>query len=34
MGWFLKFYIFLYLPLWVKKGDKKEVFYEKLQINH
>ncbi|MBQ7339328.1 MAG: helix-turn-helix domain-containing protein, partial [Clostridia bacterium] len=23
---------FLYLLIWVKKGDKKEVFYEKLQI--
>ena len=32
MGWFLKFYIFLYLPLWVKKGDKKEKIMSKYKL--
>lgn len=27
MGWFLKCYIFPYILLYVKEGDKREVFY-------
>ncbi len=31
-GWFLKCYTFLYLPLWVKKGDKKEKIMSKYKL--
>lgn len=29
-GWFLKCYIFPYILLYVKEGDKREVFYVEI----
>ncbi len=29
----LKCYIFPYIPLYVKEGDKREVFYVEVKIN-